>query len=137
MNTKEWFDVCKPNPTKEQACVQLGVHIEEFSEMLSALGWKVHAKKMHELADKYKKKWPCCLESIENANRVELLDSIIDQNVTGQGVCHTLGMDYDGALKEVERSNESKLVDGKPIFDENGKIDKPSSYSKPNLEPYV
>lgn len=137
MNTKQWFEVCKPNPSKEQACVQVGVHIEEFAEMLSALGWRVHAKKIHELADKYKQKWPCCVESIDNSDRVELLDSIIDQNVTGQGVCHTLKMDHEGALVEVESSNESKLEDGKPVFDDNGKITKGKNYVKPNLERFV
>lgn len=137
MNTKQWFEVCKPKPTKEQACTQVGVHIEEFAEFLEALGWDRHAKKMHELSEKYKQKWPACTYSIDNADRVELLDSIIDQNVTGQGICHTLGMNHEGALVEVERSNASKLVNGKAIFDENGKIDKPESYSKPNLERFV
>lgn len=137
MKTKQWFQVCKPNPTPEQACVQVGVHIEEFAEMLGALGLETWEDSLSELSDFFKEHGDDAMFFVNNADHVSLLDSMIDQNVTGQGVCHTLGFDFDGALAEVERSNASKLVDGKPIFDKNGKIDKPESYSSPNLSKFV
>ena len=137
MNTKEWFNVCKPSPTPEQACVQIGVHLEEVAEMLTALKEHDEATTINRLANTYKTNSHHANWSIKNSNKAELLDSIIDQAVTIQGVCHTLGMDYKGALEEVERSNASKLVDGKPIFDKNGKIAKGGSYSPPNLKPYT
>lgn len=40
-------------------------------------------------------------------------------------------------FEEVDRSNWSKFVDGKPVFNEQGKIAKPESYSPPNLVEFV
>ncbi|AUR92000.1 NTP pyrophosphohydrolase-like domain [Vibrio phage 1.168.O._10N.261.52.A10] len=137
MKTNEWFKICKPNPTPEQACIQIGVHLEEVAEMLYALGEYYEWRIMADLADEYKERHQHLVDGIERINRVELLDSIIDQNVTGKGICHTLGLNFDGALEEVERSNASKLEDGKPVFDENGKIAKGKNYVKPNLKPFV
>jgi len=137
MNTKQWFEVCKPNPTPEQACVQVGVHLEEVAEMLKALGWVSSSEFIDSLANSYKRKSDQAMKSLQIVDRSELLDSLLDQGVTGQGVAHTLGMDYEGGMKEVERSNASKIVDGKPIFDKNGKIDKPEGYSPPNLKPFI
>lgn len=50
-----------------------------------------------------------------------------------------MGMDWEGALKEVNRSNYSKFDnEGKPIFLANGKIAKSSNYTPPNfLLPYL
>ena len=47
------------------------------------------------------------------------------------------GLDIEGALAEVIRSNYSKFVDGKPVFDANGKIAKPATYSPPDLTAFV
>ena len=44
----------------------------------------------------------------------------------------------DGAFQEVHRSNMSKLgKDGKPIYREDGKVLKPSTYKEPDLEPFI
>ncbi|AUR97532.1 NTP pyrophosphohydrolase-like domain [Vibrio phage 1.240.O._10N.261.52.F8] len=137
MKTNEWFKTCKPNPTPEQACIQIGVHLEEVSEMLYVLGDEYEAHLMSDLADDYKRKLQCLVDGLNGLDRVKLLDAIIDQNVTGKGICHAMGFDFDGALEEVERSNASKLEDGKPVFDENGKIAKGKNYVKPNLKPFV
>ena len=137
MNTKEWFNVCKPSPTIEQACIQIGCHLEEVAEMLHALGDMHEAQIIHDLANDYKNKLECIVDGIESVDKAELLDSIIDQNVTGQGICHTLGFDFEGALAEVERSNASKLEDGKPVFNEQGKIAKGKYYSSPQLAKFV
>ena len=69
--------------------------------------------------------------------RCELLDALVDQIVTAVGVGHMMGMDVLGALEEINRSNFSKFEDGKPVFDENGKITKGKDYVKPNLEKFV
>ena len=50
---------------------------------------------------------------------------------------HMFGLDIEGALAEVIRSNYSKFVDGKPVFDANGKIAKPATYSPPDLTAFV
>ena len=47
-----------------------------------------------------------------------------------------LGYDMDAAIDEVDRSNWSKFdEDGKPIFNENGKVMKGPNYTKPKLKP--
>ncbi len=46
-------------------------------------------------------------------------------------------MDIVGALQEVNRSNYSKFVNGRAVFDENGKIKKGPDYSKPDLTKFV
>ena len=48
-----------------------------------------------------------------------------------------MGFDIEGALKEVIRSNNSKMIGGKFEYDEDGKIMKPDSYSKPDLTPFL
>ena len=53
------------------------------------------------------------------------------------GVAQGHGWDIMGALAEANRSNWSKFVDGCPVFDANGKIAKPASYSPPELSPFV
>lgn len=74
---------------------------------------------------------------VEPESKINLLDSICDQQVTGIGVAHMLGMDIDGAMDEVNKSNWSKFVDGKPVFNEQGKIAKGPDYRAPSLERFA
>ncbi|AUR85050.1 NTP pyrophosphohydrolase-like domain [Vibrio phage 1.067.O._10N.261.52.C9] len=138
--TKQWFEQAIPEPTLEQACIQIGCHYEEFSEMLMANVDDSASILVDDLAGEYKKcdaQHVSFIKCMDNEDKQELLDSLVDQIVTAVGVGHMMGMDVLGALDEVNRSNFSKLVDGKAVFDENGKIDKPESYSRPNLEKFV
>ena len=70
-------------------------------------------------------------------SRRELLDALCDQIVTAVGVAYMLGMDIQGALNEVNRSNWSKFVDGKAVFNEQGKIAKSENYTPPQLVEFV
>ncbi|SSX60346.1 nucleoside triphosphate pyrophosphohydrolase family protein [Actinobacillus lignieresii] len=74
---------------------------------------------------------------LDNEDKVELLDALCDQIVTAIGVAHMFGMNIQGALQEVANSNDSKFEDGKPVFNEQGKIAKGKHYFKPNLERFV
>lgn len=133
---KGWFELAVPTPTDKNRAVQLGVHFEEVGEMLQTLPTH-HPCLRDDLADVangYKKRHEVNGEDVE---RIELLDALCDQIVTAIGVAHMFGMDIEGALAEVTRSNWSKFVDGKPVFDANGKIAKPPSYSKPDLTLFV
>lgn len=132
---EDWFIAAVPNPTQDNLRVQIGCHLEEMGEMLEALdeeGYDAH-RWVKELATCYKT--GDFEPTVENEEA--LLDSLCDQIVTAIGVAHMKGYDIEGALKEVARSNASKFVDGKPIFNENGKIQKGPNYSKPNLKPYL
>lgn len=129
----DWFTLAVPEPGEKNQAVQLGCHFEEVSEMADALGLSLTAETIARVADIYKKE----MDRPGTVNRSELLDSLADQIVTAVGVAHMFGMDIRGALAEVNRSNYSKFVDGKPVFDANGKIAKPPTYSKPDLSPFV
>ncbi|MFV0357767.1 MAG: hypothetical protein ACK5LG_22075 [Bacteroides thetaiotaomicron] len=73
---------------------------------------------------------------VVHANNILLLDSLCDQVVTAAGVAYDYGYQFPQAIREVNRSNFSKFVNGLPVFDENGKIKKGPDYSPPNLVHY-
>lgn len=129
---KGWFELAVPTPTDKNRAVQIGCHFEEVAEMLTAID--SHSIDLGTTANNYKKNFAVRMREVD---RIELLDALCDQIVTAVGVAHMFGMDIEGALAEVTRSNYSKFVDGKPVFDANGKIAKPPSYNKPNLEQFV
>lgn len=134
-----WFKAAVPSPTSKNVAVQIGCHYEEVAEMAEALGDVEAIPFLTEAAEEFK--FGGTLEDIFGEDyypdHVSLLDSLCDQIVTAIGVAHMFGMDIEGALAEVNRSNWSKFVDGNPVFDVNGKIAKPSSYSKPVLDKFV
>ena len=138
-----WFKAAKPEPTIDDLCVQIGCHLEEVCELLEALGVtnQMATDDLPHLADGFKRKDRRCLALIENLShkqRIDIVDACCDTNVTGTGVMVLLGgVDVLGAQREVIRSNNSKMVKGKFEYDENGKIAKPDSYSKPDLTPFV
>ena len=136
---KEWFKAAKPNPSTVDACVQIGCHYEEVSEMSAVLYDNVR----YELADTailYKIKHIAYLGAVEELSadaRVKLLDALCDQVVTAVGVAYMMGMDIEGALAEVNRSNWSKFEGGVPVFNEQGKIAKGVEYTPPELSDYI
>lgn len=129
--TKQWFEQAVPTPTDANCLVQIGCHLEETAEMLDALGLDSAAQNLHDLADKFKRR-EYELGSL-NIDRKELLDSLCDQLVTAIGVAHMFELDAITGLERVNTSNWSKFVDGKPVFDANGKITKSANYRKPDL----
>ena len=140
---RNWFKAAKPDPTIDDLCVQIGCHLEEVAELLEALGLKGYDT--HEQltidADHFKNKSKWALMKLTKLNyeqRIAIVDACCDTNVTGTGIMQLLGgVDVLGAQREVIRSNNSKMVDGKFTFDDNGKIAKPESYSEPDLTPFV
>ena len=65
---------------------------------------------------------------------VSIYDSLLDQEVVNHGFANLLGLDMNEGMKEVYRSNMSKLgKDGKPIYREDGKVMKSELYSPPDL----
>ena len=139
-----WFKAAKPNPTEKNVATQLGAHFEEVFEMMLALGiTDSNALAMQSISDDFYKSKSVsenCLgnpvELPENW-KVALLDALCDQIVTSVGVGYMLRFDIEGALKNVIDSNHSKFVDGKPLFNENGKITKGPGYIAPSLEQFI
>lgn len=139
-----WFKAAKPNSTDKDVATQLGAHFEEVFEMMLALGiTDSNALAMQSISDDFynsKSVSENCLSNpveLPENWKVSLLDALCDQIVTAVGVGYMLGFDVAGALNNVIDSNHSKFVDGKPLFNENGKIVKGPDYVAPSLEQFI
>jgi predicted HAD superfamily Cof-like phosphohydrolase len=77
--------------------------------------------------------------AIDNNDRVEQLDALIDILVVTIGAIHSMGADANGAWKEVMRTNFAKIDKdtGKVRKREDGKVLKPVGWTPPNLKPFV
>ena len=76
--------------------------------------------------------------AIKNKNLVEVADALTDILYVTYGAGHAFGIDLDKCFNEVQRSNMSKLGDnGKPIYNEQGKVMKGPKYFEPNLKKFV
>lgn len=77
--------------------------------------------------------------AISDQDRVEQLDALIDILVVTAGALHSLGVNLDGAWKEVMRSNFDKVDKrtGMVRKREDGKVLKPHGWEPPKLTPYV
>ena len=68
----------------------------------------------------------------------EIADALTDILYVTYGAGYAYGINLDKCFKEVQRANMSKLgEDGKPIYNEKGKVMKGPNYSKPNLKQFV
>ena len=77
-------------------------------------------------------------EAIANKDIVEVADAFTDILVVTYGGGHAFGIDLDKCFAEVQSSNMSKLgLDGKPIYNDKGKVMKGPNYFKPNLSKFV
>ena len=77
-------------------------------------------------------------EAMKTKNLKEVADALTDILYVTYGAGCAYGIDLDKCFKEVQRANMSKLgSDGKPIYNEKGKVMKGPNYSEPNLKPFV
>ena len=77
-------------------------------------------------------------EAIKNDNIKEVADALTDILYVTYGAGHAFGIDLDKCFDEVQRSNMSKLgKDGKPIYNEHGKVMKGPNYFKPDLTKFT
>ena len=77
-------------------------------------------------------------EAMETKNLKEVADALTDILYVTYGAGYAYGIDLDKCFKEVQRANMSKLgEDGKPIYNEKGKVMKGPNYSAPNLKTFV
>jgi len=76
--------------------------------------------------------------AMENKDLLEVADALTDILYVTYGAGHALGIDLDKCFEEVQSSNMSKLgEDGKPIYNESGKVMKGPKYFKPDLAKFV
>lgn len=140
-----WARLCLPAQSEMQMHTQLGVWLEEIRETVACV--QTHDKDVAQvLIDldrtlrslETKLKGQTGVVFIPHPDRGELLDGLCDTQQVGQCLAWTLKMDYDGYMRDqVIPANFSKFVDGKPIFDANGKVAKGPHTFKPNAKGYV
>ena len=76
--------------------------------------------------------------AMNNKNLLEVADALTDILYVTYGAGHAFGIDLDKCFDEVQNSNMSKLDEnGKPIYNENGKVMKGPNYFKPDLSKFV
>ena len=77
-------------------------------------------------------------EAMQDENLLEVADALTDILYVTYGAGHAFGIDLDKCFEEVQSSNMSKLgEDGKPIYNEAGKVMKGPNYFKPDLSKYL
>ena len=76
--------------------------------------------------------------AIENKDLKETIDALTDILYVTYGAGHAFGVNLDKCFEEVQKSNMSKLgEDGRPIYNENGKVKKGPKYFKPNISKFI
>ena len=97
------------------------------TEKITALRYDLINEELAELKD-----------AIDNRDIKEVADALTDILYVTYGAGHAFGINLDKCFEEVQNSNMSKLgADGKPIYNEHGKVMKGPSYFKPNLNKFV
>ncbi len=77
-------------------------------------------------------------QAMKDENLLEVADALTDILYVTYGAGHAFGIDLDKCFEEVQNSNMSKLGDdGKPIYNEAGKVMKGPNYFKPDLSKYL
>lgn len=77
-------------------------------------------------------------DALNNKDIKEVADALTDILYVTYGAGHAFGIDLDKCFDEIQKSNMSKLDEnGKPIFNEDGKVLKGPNYFKPNLEKFI
>ena len=77
-------------------------------------------------------------EAMNKKDLLEVADALTDILYVTYGAGHAFGIDLDKCFEEVQNSNMSKLnEDGKPIYNDAGKVMKGPNYFKPNLSKFV
>jgi predicted HAD superfamily Cof-like phosphohydrolase len=77
-------------------------------------------------------------EAMNNKDLLEVADALTDILYVTYGAGHAFGINLDKCFDEVQNSNMSKLDEnGKPIYNEHGKVMKGPNYFKPDLSKFV
>ena len=77
-------------------------------------------------------------QALNDKNLLEVADALTDILYVTYGAGHAFGIDLDKCFDEVQNSNMSKLgEDGKPIYNESGKVMKGPNYFKPDLLKFI
>ena len=77
-------------------------------------------------------------QALDNNDLLEVADALTDILYVTYGAGHAFGINLDACFEEVQNSNMSKLGnDGKPIYNDQGKVMKGPNYFKPDLSKFI
>ena len=114
------------------------IFMETFGQMIRTKPQFPDEKTMQLRHDLIKEELNELEQAMKTKNLKEIADALTDILYVTYGAGYAYGVDLDKCFKEVQRANMSKLgKDGKPIFNENGKVMKGPNYIKPNLKKFV
>jgi predicted HAD superfamily Cof-like phosphohydrolase len=139
-----WLNACGKTPNDAGLSVQIGCHLEEFCEFLKVL--RSDSEGYAKLLDRTRLDLEWFATKLKTQEqfvyipvhlRTDALDALCDTEVTGNGVAYMAHLDKEAADELVLTSNEAKLVDGKPVILEGGKIGKPEGWKAPDLRSLV
>ena len=112
--------------------------METFGQMVRTKPQFPNEKTMQLRYDLIKEELNELEHAMKTKNLKEVADALTDILYVTYGAGYAYGIDLDKCFKEVQRANMSKLGnDGKPIYNEKGKVMKGPYYSKPNLKQFV
>ena len=78
------------------------------------------------------------IDAMNKKDLIEVADALTDILYVTYGAGHAFGINLDECFEEVQNSNMSKLdQNGKPIYNDSGKVMKGPNYFKPNLSKFV
>ena len=110
------------------------VFMEKFGQMVRTKPQFPDDKTMQLRLNLIKEELSELEEAMKTKNLKEIADALTDILYVTYGAGYAYGIDLDECFKEVQRANMSKLgEDGKPIYNEQGKVMKGPNYSKPDL----
>ena len=114
------------------------IFMEKFGQMVRTKPQFPDDKTMKLRLDLIKEELSELEEAMKAKNLKEIADALTDILYVTYGAGYAYGLDLDQCFKEVQRANMSKLdKDGKPIYNESGKVMKGPNYTKPNLKQFV
>ena len=112
--------------------------METFGQMVKTKPQFPDEKTMQLRCDLIKEELNELQHAMKTKNLKDVADALTDILYVTYGAGYAYGIDLDKCFREVQRANMSKLgKDGKPIYNEKGKIMKGPNYSEPNLKQFV
>mgnify|MGYP003984577731 FL=1 len=114
------------------------IFMDKFGQMVRTNPQFPDDKTMQLRLDLIKEELSELEEAMKTKNLKEIADALTDILYVTYGAGYAYGIDLDECFKEVQRANMSKLgEDGKPIYNDQGKVMKGPNYTKPDLSKFV
>ena len=114
------------------------IFMEKFGQMVRTKPQFPDDKTMELRLDLIKEELSELEDAMKKKDLKEVADVLTDILYVTYGAGYAYGIDLDQCFKEVQRANMSKLgEDGKPIYNDQGKVMKGPNYTKPDLSKFV